>query len=522
MTVTTSLPAPPTGEALAPLYRRALARASKPLSVVAPYTGEAFASLPQSTPRRDVADAYERARAAQVDWTRWTPRERARVLLRLHDLVLDRQREVLDLMQWENGKARAHAFEEVADVALACRYYGRGGPGYLTPRRRAGLFPLLTQAIEVRRPVGVVGIVSPWNYPLTLGASDALPALLAGNAVVQRPDSQGALSCLWAVNLAYEAGLPDGLWQVVLGPGSTVGAEVLDQADHVTFTGSTDTGRQVAERAARRLVGCTLELGGKNPMLVLDDADLGRAAEGAVRACFSSAGQLCIGVERLYVAADHYEAFLEEFLARVAAMRVGAAFDFSKDMGSLTSAAQLETVARHVDDARERGATVLAGARPRPDLGPYFYEPTVLGDVPEDAACYAEETFGPVVSVYSVESDDEAVRRANEGSYGLNASVWTSDVARGRQVAARIRAGSVNVNEGYAAAWGSMDAPMGGMGDSGLGRRHGAEGVLAYTEPQSIVAQRVLGLGTPPPLTSAQWADLLTAALRMLRKTGRR
>lgn len=522
MTITTSVPAPPTDEVLAPLYSRAVARASKRLPVVAPYTGEPFVSLPQSTPRRDVTEAYDRARTAQADWARWTPRERARVLLRLHDLVLDRQREVLDLIQWENGKARAHAFEEVADVALACRYYGRGGPGHLMPRRRAGLFPLLTQVTEVRHPIGVAGIVSPWNYPLTLGAADALPALLAGNAVVQRPDSQGALSCLWVVGLAYEAGLPEGLWQVVLGPGSTVGAAVLDEADHITFTGSTSTGRQVAERAASRLVGCTLELGGKNPLLVLEDADLGRAAEGAARACFSSAGQICIGVERLYVAANRYDAFLDRFLARVRAMRVGAAFDFSMDMGSLTSADQLETVTRHVNDAREKGAAVLTGGRPRPDLGPYFYEPTVLGNVSENALCYSEETFGPVVSVFPVDSEDEAVRRANEGSYGLNASVWTTDIARGRQLAARIRAGSVNVNEGYAAAWGSMDTPMGGMRDSGLGRRHGAEGMLKYTETQSIVAQRVLGLGAPPTLSSAQWADLLTTALRLLRKTGRR
>ncbi|MQA03998.1 MAG: aldehyde dehydrogenase family protein [Streptosporangiales bacterium] len=514
-------PAPPGDAAVARLLGRASATGSKRLPVVAPYTGAPIAELPQST-RKDVTAAYDRARAAQRDWARRTPRQRAEVLLRLHDLVLDRQSEALDLIQWENGKSRMHAYEEVADVALSSRYYARGGPGYLMPRRRSGLLPLLTQVVELHHPVGVVGVVSPWNYPLALGASDTLAALLAGNAVVQRPDPQTSLTCLWAASLADEAGLPEGLWQVVLGPGQQIGGAVLDLADYVMFTGSTKTGRGVAEKAGRRLVGSTLELGGKNPMLVLSDADLGRAAEGAVRACFSSSGQLCISMERMYVAASVYDAFLERFVAKIEAMRVGAAFDFSMDIGSLTSGSQLERVSAHVDDARAHGAQVLTGGEPRPELGPYFYPPTVLANVSSDAQCYAEETFGPVVSVYPVGSEDEAVQRANEGEFGLNASIWTTDAARGRALAARLRAGSVNVNEGYAAAWGSLDAPMGGMGASGLGRRHGAPGVLKYTETQTIATQRLLGLGTPPGLTHEQWAGLFTAGLRLLRKTPRR
>ncbi|MQA80527.1 MAG: aldehyde dehydrogenase family protein [Streptosporangiales bacterium] len=520
--VRTRLPDAPDSATVSRLTERVVASGSKRSPLLAPYTGEAIAELPQSTPRKDVAEAYRRAREAQAAWARRSPRERANVLLRLHDLVLDRQREALDLVQWENGKARAHAFEEVADVALGCRYYGRTGPGYLMPRRRAGLLPLLTQVVELHHPVGVVGVVSPWNYPLTLGVSDTVAALLAGNAVVQRPDPQASLSCLWGANLAYEAGLPDGLWQVVLGPGSSVGAAVLDEADYVMFTGSTKTGRTVAEKAAKRLVGCTLELGGKNPMLVLRDADLGRAAEGAVRASFASSGQLCISMERIYVAASRYDEFVERFLARVDAMRVGAAFDFSMDMGSLTSQDQLDKVTAHVDDAREHGAHVLAGGRPRPDLGPYFYEPTVLGNVTSDARCYGEETFGPVVSVYPFKNEDEAVRLANEGANGLNASVWTTDIARGRAIAGRIRAGTVNVNEAYAAAWGSMDAPMGGMGDSGLGRRHGAAGVLKYTESQTIATQRALPLSPPAGVTDEQWATIFTGILRLLRRSGRR
>ncbi|MBO0891901.1 MAG: succinate-semialdehyde dehydrogenase (NADP(+)) [Acidothermales bacterium] len=516
-----ALPVPPTADRLAELVARARASGTKRLTVVAPYTGETLVELPQST-RKDIAEAYREAGEAQARWARVPPRERARVLLRLHDLVLDRQREVLDLVQWENGKARAHAFEEVADVALSCRYYGRSGPAYLMPRRRAGLVPLLTQVVELHHPVGVVGVVSPWNYPLALGASDTLAALLAGNAVVQRPDPQTSLACLWAAGLAREAGLPDGLWQIVLGSGEQVGSAVLDQADYVMFTGSTRTGRNVAQRAGRRLVGCTLELGGKNPMLVLRDADLDRAAEGAVRACFSSSGQLCISMERVCVAASRYDAFVERFVARIEAMRLGAAFDFSMDMGSLTSQHQLDVVSAHVEDAREQGAHVLTGGVARPDLGPFFYAPTLLANVPGTAKCATEETFGPVVSVVPFRGEDEAVRLANQGDYGLNASVWTTDIARGRDIASRIRAGTVNVNEAYAAAWGSMDAPMGGMGDSGLGRRHGAVGVLKYTEPQTVAVQRVMGLGRPPGVTGEQWATLFTGGLRALKRLGRR
>lgn len=516
-----ALPAPPSAERLAELVGRARATGTKRLPVVAPYTGENLVELPQST-RKDIAEAYREAREAQARWARRSPRERAQVLLRLHDLVLDRQREALDLIQWENGKTRAHAFEEVADVALGCRYYARTGPAYLMPRRRVGLIPLLTQVVELHHPVGVVGVVSPWNYPLALGASDTLAALLAGNAVVQRPDPQTSLTCLWAARLASEAGLPDGLWQVVLGSGEQVGAAVLDQADFVMFTGSTRTGKGVAQKAGRRLVGCTLELGGKNPMLVLRDADLDRAAEGAVRACFSSSGQLCVSMERVYVAASRYDAFVERFVARIEAMRVGAAFDFSMDMGSLTSQHQLDAVAAHVEDAREKGAHVLAGGVARPDLGPYFYQPTLLANVPGTARCATEETFGPVASVVPFRGEDEAVRLANQGDYGLNASVWTTDIARGRDIASRVRAGTVNVNDAYAAAWGSMDAPMGGMGDSGLGRRHGAVGVLKYTETQTIAVQRVMGLSTPPGITAEQWASLFTNGLRALKKLGRR
>jgi succinate-semialdehyde dehydrogenase/glutarate-semialdehyde dehydrogenase len=363
-------------------------------------------------------------------------------------------------------------------------------------------------------------VISPWNYPLSLAAADTLPALLAGNAVVQKPDNQTALTALWTLALAREAGLPEDVWQMVLGTGATIGSALLAGADYLMFTGSTRSGKALAAQAGARLIGCSLELGGKNAMIVLDDADLDRAVEGAVRACFSSSGQLCISIERLYVQDRVYGAFVPRFVEAVNAMVLGAGFDFRADMGSLTSSAQLAAVEAHVEDALLHGAAVLTGGRRRPDLGPLFYEPTVLTDVPQSAACYGEETFGPVVSLYRFGSLDEAVTRANDTKYGLNASVWTRDCARGSEVARQLRAGTVNVNEAYAPAWGSLDAPMGGMGESGLGRRHGAEGLLKYTEPQTVARQRLHNVAPPAGMSHDAFARALTGSMRVLRRIG--
>jgi succinate-semialdehyde dehydrogenase / glutarate-semialdehyde dehydrogenase len=486
----------------------------------APWTGQPLADLPMSTPD-DVATAYDVARSAQQHWAKRSLADRARVLLRFHDLVLARQAEVLDLIQLESGKARKHAFEEVGDVAIVSRHYGVSAQRYLRPRRRAGLMPIATRVDELHHPRGVVGIISPWNYPLTLAVSDALPAFVAGNAVVLKPDTQTALTALWAHELLVEAGLPEGLWQIVLGDGPVLGPAVVDGADYVSFTGSTRVGREIAKRAGERLIGCSLELGGKNPFLVLDDAPLDRAAEAAVRASFSTAGQLCVSMERMLVAEQIYESFMERFLRRVRALRLGAGLDFSADMGSMVSAHQLDVVSRHVEDARAKGAQVLTGGRARPDVGPLFYEPTVLTGTTREMEVCADETFGPCVSVYSVRDDDEAVARANDSDYGLNAAVWSGDLARGRRVAARVEAGTVNVNEAYGAAWGSVAAPMGGMKDSGLGRRHGAEGILKYTETQTIATQRFLGLAAPPRVSDEQWTRVFTAGLRAMKAVRR-
>lgn len=481
-----------------------------------PFTGEKLADLPESTPE-DVATAFERARVAQKAWARTPVRQRAAVLLRFHDLVLQRQTEVLDLIQLETGKARLHAHEEIQAVAVAARHYGRKAPAYLGPKRHTGVMPVLTKVTELRHPRGVVGQIAPWNYPFELSIGDALPALVAGNALVMKPDTETCLTALWARDLIVEAGLPEEVFQVVIGDGPVVGPEVVRHADYVSFTGSTRTGREVAQGAAARLVGVSLELGGKNAMLVLDDADVEKAAAGAVRACFASAGQLCISIERLYVHESMADDFVQRFAARTKAMRLGRSLAYGADMGSLVGERQLETTKRHVDEAVAKGATVLAGGVARPDIGPYFYEPTILDGVEAPMAVCSEETFGPVVSLYRFTDENEVVELANATPYGLNSSVWTKDGRRGRALAARLQSGTVNVNEGFAPAYGSVQSPMGGMKDSGLGRRHGSEGILKYTEAQTIAHQRLLPLAPSLGMDDAKYAALMSTSLRVMK-----
>lgn len=486
-----------------------------------PLTGDVIGQVPIGT-AQDVAAAVERAREVQRPWAARPVRERAKVLLRYHDLVFENQHDLLDLIQAENGKARVWAFEEIMDQAITARYYARLAPRALKPARRLSAVPGLIRTTEHHVPKGVVGVISPWNYPLVLAVSDALAALVAGNGIVIKPDSQTPFTALRAFELLEQAGLPEGLVQIVTGPGRDVGTAIVDHADYVMFTGSTATGRTIASRAGDRLIGMSAELGGKNPMIITADVDLDRAVEGAAVACFANTGQLCISIERIYVEQPIAEEFLTRFGARVSALELGAEQAYGPEVGPLASAAQLEKVKEHVADALAKGARIVAGGRARPDIGPLFHEPTVLADVTPEMDLHHDETFGPVVAVHPVPTIDEAVAAANDSEYGLNASVYCGDTRRGRDIARRLMAGTVNVNDGYSATWASLDAPMGGMKVSGVGRRHGREGLLKYTEPQTVsvrsrLAEKLQDPTRDPVGYARRFSRLLKAAKHLPR-----
>lgn len=488
-------------------------------TIRAPFDDQPLYDLPHSV-ETDVEAAVRVLREGQRAWAERPLDERCRIILRFHDLVLARRDEGLDLAQWETGKARKDAIEELLDICITARHYARDAGRLLRPRRHRGVFPGVVGVTQVQHPKGVVGILAPWNYPLTMAITDGLPALIAGNAILLKPDVQTTVTALWVIDLLVEAGVPESVVKVVVGDGPVVGPMVIDRVDYVMFTGSTRVGREVAARCGERLIGCSLELGGKNAMIVRADADIRRAADIAARGSFSNTGQLCISMERIYVHEDVYDAFLEAFVERIDGMRMAPGLTWDADIGSLISARQLDRVLGHIQDAVARGATVITGGRARPDIGPFCIEPTVLTGVTEDMALCDTETFGPVVSVYPVASDEEAIARANDTAYGLNGAIVTRDLAVGRAMAARLKAGTVNINEAYGAAWGSVRSPMGGMGDSGLGRRHGDEGLLKYTESQTIATQRLLGFGPPFGLTHRQWTGLLAGTFGTMKKLG--
>src|SRR5246127_1090831 len=374
------------------------------------FTGKPLTTIPIGT-AADVEAAFAEARAAQMGGRTRPVAERIDVTRRYRDLVIDNSGFLMDLLQAEAGKARWAAQEEIIDLMANADYYVRVSANLLKPRKVPALLPAIGKTTVGYQPKGVVGVISPWNYPMTLTASDSVPALLAGNAVVLKPDSQTPYCALACAELLYKAGLPRALYAIVPGPGSVVGTAIIENCDYLMFTGSTATGRQLAEHAGRRLIGFSAELGGKNAMIVTRGANLEKAAKAATRACFSNAGQLCISIERIYVEKDIADEFTNKFGAAVRNMKLGTAYDFSVDMGSLISAGQLDTVTDHVNDATAKGAKVIAGAKARPDIGPLFYEPTVLTDVTPEMECAANETFGPLVSIYPVADIDEAVEK---------------------------------------------------------------------------------------------------------------
>jgi len=460
------------------------------LALVNPATLEPLGEV-EIASSQDVGAAVERARKAQPDWGSLGVRERGRFMERALRTLVQRQDDFLNVLVSETGKPRAEALAtEILTACDALQFYAKRAPHALADRKLP-LHLMKTKQLQlVHRPLGVVGIITPWNFPFILALNPSVQALMAGNAVVLKPSEATPLCARMLEELFESAGLPEGIFNVVQGDGSTGEALTRADVDKVAFTGSVDTGRRVAEQCARRLLPCSLELGGKDPMIVCADADLERAARGAVYGAFANSGQVCTSTERVYVVEDIAEPFLEKVLRETATLRQGASGEF--DVGSLIRAEQLSVIEEHVQDALAKGASVLAGGRRNPDCEGIFYEPTVLVDVNHDMKVMREETFGPLLPIMRVRDEEEALRLANDSRYGLNASVWTRSRHRGRQLARAIDSGSAVVND-CMLTYGVTESPFGGVKESGLGRVNGEIGLQSFSRLQSILVDRFGG-----------------------------
>lgn len=514
-----SLPASITPALLEKLTGMVVSTSGRTVPVLEVYTGESFVDLPQSSPE-DVETAYAEARKAQAVWAAWPLKRRIDVMKRFHELLLEKNLVVTDLMQAETGKARRMAFEETCDVVMTTSHYIKAAPRILKEKKHGGVVPIVSTSTEVRLPKGIVGLISPWNFPFATSLSDAMPALIAGNGIVLKPDNKSTLNVAYGVGLLYEAGLPAGLIQIVCGEGPDIGSTIVENADYVMFTGSTATGRVIGAQAGQNLVGCTLELGGKNPLIVLEDADLDEVVPGALFGAFLNAGQACMHIERIYVPESRREEFTTRFVQAAQGIEVGATYDFTPLMGSLVSVAQRERVEAHVDDAVTKGATVLTGGKARPDLGPAFFEPTVLTDVTPDMIHATVETFGPVTTIYGYTDLDDAIARANDTDYGLNASVWGKDLKAAEAVGRRIEAGNININDGLATSYASKKSTSGGFKSSGVGSRHGDAGLLKYTDVQNVAVLKKQVLGNADVTDWDKQVATTNKSLRIMRKLG--
>ena len=455
-----------------------------------PATGEVVATVAATSPA-EVGPLVARARAAQPAWEALGFKGRAQVLRRAQGWVTDNADKIVATIVSETGKTHDDAvINEINYAAGAFGFWARHAAGYLADEKLRSVNPFVAgrRLVTRYRPLGVIGVIGPWNYPLTNSFGDCIPALAAGNAVVLKPSELTPLTSQLMAGAMLDCGLPPDVLLVATGGGAT-GAALVDAVDMVMFTGSTGTGKKVLERAARTLTPVSLELGGKDPMIVLADADVERAASAAAYYSMQNSGQTCISVERVYVEEPIYDEFVDKLTRKVAALRQGTSSGpGTVDVGAITSAPQMDVVSRHVEQARAAGARVLTGGAARQGGG-RFYKPTVLVDVDHSMACMTEETFGPTVPVMKVADADEAVRLANDSEYGLSASLWTKDVARGEGLARRIEAGSVCINDAQL-NYLALELPMGGWKASGLGSRHGAPGIRKFCRQQSLLVTR--------------------------------
>ncbi|HEY1359558.1 MAG TPA: succinic semialdehyde dehydrogenase [Thermoleophilaceae bacterium] len=463
----------------------------KTIDVTNPATGEVIATV-AAADSKQIAEMAKKARAAQPGWEGLGFEGRAQILRRAQKWLVDNQERVVDTIVSEAGKTYEDALlAEISYGAASFGFWAKQAPKYLADEkiRSSSPFVLGRKLIVRYAPVGVVGVIGPWNYPLSNSFGDCIPALAAGNSVILKPASITPLTSLLMEQMLRECGMPEQVFQVCIGAGSDVGNAVIDQVDAVMFTGSTEVGKKVMQRASKTLTPVALELGGKDPMIVCSDADLERAANGAVHYSMQNGGQTCISVERVYVEEPVYDEFVAKVEEKMRGLRQGTpGAAGSVDIGAVTSPPQVDLIERHVEDAKAKGARVLVGGHRGNGQGD-FYEPTLIVDVDHTMECMTEETFGPTLPVMKVSDVDEAVRLANDSPYGLAASVWTKDAAKGEALARRVESGAVCVNDAQI-NYVALELPMGGWKASGLGSRHGAGGIRKYTKQQTILVTR--------------------------------
>jgi len=462
-----------------------------------PATGETIATVPDLGAEA-VAELARRGRAAQPIWAAYGFDGRARVLLRMQKWVMDNADRVTRTIVSETGKTYEDAqIAEISYAGAAFGFWAKHAEEYLADERvRTSSMLVKGRKLVVRyTPLGLIGVIGPWNYPLTNSFGDCIPALAAGNSVIMKPSEITPLTSLLLAEGLRECGIPEDVFQVATGRGQA-GAALIEAVDMIMFTGSTRTGRKVAEAAARRLIPSSLELGGKDPMIVLADADLERAANTATYYSMQNSGQTCISIERAYIEAPAYDEFVAKVTEKVQKLRQGNpdGGPGTVEIGSMTFPPQLDIVQDHVQDAIDKGARVLTGGH-RHD-GKYF-EPTVLVDVDHSMKIMREETFGPTLPIMKVADAEEAVKLANDSPYGLAGSVFTRDTARGEEIARRMEAGAVCVNDAII-NFAALELPMGGVKASGLGSRHGAHGIRKYCAEQALLITPKLALKREP------------------------
>jgi len=459
------------------------------LRLSSPVTLEPIGEI-QCASAEDVRAAVERGRKAQAGWAKLSIDERAGYMWRLLDLFVKRQDEIVDAVVRETGKARAEAIGmEVYSPCDSIAYYAKNARKFLAPEKRRihGVMGFAKKLRVVYKPLGVVGLITPWNGPVVLAVNPTVQALMAGNAVVHKPSEVTPLSALLLKSFFEEAGFPADLYQVVQGDGRTGAALVEAGVDKVSFTGSVATGRKVGEACGRQLIPCTLELGGKDAMIVCADADLDRAAEGAVLGACMNTGHYCCGTERIYVVEDVYDSFRDKVVERT--RQLVQSDSGETDVGAVFWDRQMDIIESHMADAVAKGAKVAVGGGRNPELRGLYFQPTVVTDVDHGMDLMTKETFGPILALMKVKDEEEAIRLANDSDYGLNGNIWTGDTEKGYDIAERIETGGVCVND-MAITYGIPEAPFGGVKSSGVGQVNGQTGIRGYCHAQPITADR--------------------------------